>query len=339
MATTTPPELRARRPIRVVPDLRERVWGGTRLTPPGSPAIGEAWMVGPWNALADGPGTLGDLAVQLGPDLVGSDAPAGRDFPLLVKLLDPAAWLSVQVHPDDEQAVRLEGPGFVGKTEGWYVIETPPQAAILLGARPSASPAELRAGLRAGRVAGLLQSYTVHAGDAYLVLAGTLHAVGPGPLIYEIQQASDITYRCDDWGRPATAGRALHTEKSLAVARLEPWPGAVASSTGQARSGLLMACRHFVLEYLRPGWPGALERATGGSSAHVLTAVRGHAKLRGDGWQELLAPLESLVVPAAAGPYSVTAEDPPETGDADEPLVLVARLPSREEAEGMPGAA
>ena len=320
MATTTPPELRARRPIRVVPDLRERVWGGTRLTPPGSPSIGEAWMVGPWNALADGPGTLGDLAAQLGPDLVGSDAPAARGFPLLVKLLDPAAWLSVQVHPDDEQAVRLEGPGFVGKTEGWYVIETPPQAAILLGARPSASPRELRAGLRAGQVSGLLEPYTVHAGDAYLVLAGTLHAVGPGPLIYEIQQASDITYRCDDWGRPATAGRTLHTEQSLAVARLEPWHGSVATSSGADRRGVLMSCLHFVLEYLRPGVGETLAHATDGLSMHILTVVRGRASLVGDGWRDALGPLESLVLPAAAGAYGVTA-------DLDDSMVLLARLP------------
>ncbi len=317
--------------MRTVPSLRPRVWGGTRLTPPGSVPIGESWLVGPESTLAGtdhGDLTLDDLVARHGVDLVGTDAPSVAGFPLLVKLLDPAEWLSVQVHPDDEQALRLEGPGAVGKTEGWYFIEAAPEATILLGARPEASAQELLAGLQAGRVAHLLQRRRVQAGDACLVEAGTLHAVGPGVLVYEIQQASDITYRCDDWGRPATAGRALHTRQSIEVAHLEPWAGEVASSTGPAVEGVLLRCPKFVLEHVWATADAWVERDTSRSSVHVLTGVNGPLLVEGQGWTEQLAAGESLVIPAVTGAYRMTQGPGDPAGSPDRSLALVARLPS-----------
>jgi mannose-6-phosphate isomerase len=324
-------------PFKTVPSLRPRVWGGTRLTPPGSVPIGESWLVGPGSTLA-GPGrgdlTLDDLVARHGVDLVGTDAPAGTGFPLLIKLLDPAEWLSVQVHPDDEQAVRLEGPGAVGKTEGWYFIEAAPEATILLGARPEASAQELLAGLQAGHVAHLLQRRHVQAGDACLVEAGTLHAVGPGVLVYEIQQASDITYRCDDWGRPATAGRALHTRQSIEVAHLGPWTGQVTSSVASAAEDVLLRCTKFVLEHT---WASAgtwIERDTRRSSVHVLTGVSGPLIVQGQSWSESVDAGESLVIPAAVGAYRV-AQGPGDAAELPErSLALVARLPGPAEVAG-----
>jgi mannose-6-phosphate isomerase len=297
-------------------------------------AIGESWLVGPDSTIAgsgQGDRTLDDLVARHGVDLVGTDAPTGTGFPLLVKLLDPAEWLSVQVHPDDEQAVRLEGPGAVGKTEGWYFIEAAPEATILLGARPEASPQELLAGLQAGRVAHLLQRRRVAAGDACLVEAGTLHAVGPGVLVYEIQQASDITYRCDDWGRPATAGRALHTRQSIEVAHLGPWTGEVTSSAGPAPEGVLLRCAKFVLERVWASAAASIERDTGRSSVHVLTGVSGALIVQGQGWSDSVGAGESLVIPAAAGAYRV-ARGPGDGATLPErSLALVARLPSSAE--------
>ena len=177
-------------PFRTIPYLSERVWGGTRLTPPGSPPIGESWLVGPWSRTGGGPApdaTLDELAAVHGARLVGNDARWPDRFPFLAKLLDPAEWLSIQVHPDDEQAQRLEGPGGVGKTEAWYVLEAEPGAAILLGIRPDVPPAAVLAGIRRGDLAGLLVRRTVSAGEAYPVPAGTIHAVGPGALLYEVQ--------------------------------------------------------------------------------------------------------------------------------------------------------
>lgn len=329
-------------PFRTVPSLRPRVWGGTRLTPPGSVAIGESWLVGPDSTLVGprlGDLTLDDLVARHGADLVGTDAPVGRGFPLLVKLLDPTEWLSVQVHPDDEQAVRLEGPGAVGKTEGWYFIEAAPEATILLGARPEASAQELLAGLQAGRVAHLLQRRRVQAGDACLVEAGTLHAVGPGVLVYEIQQASDITYRCDDWGRPASAGRALHTRQSIEVAHLRPWTGEVTLSAGPAAEGVLLRCTKFVLEHVWATAASWIERDTRRSSVHVLTGVSGPLVVQGQGWSESVGAGESLVIPAATGAYRISqgSDGPAELPDRS--LALVARLPSSAElAPGRAGA-
>ena len=281
-------------PFKVQPDLRPRVWGGKRLTPPGtSPPIGEAWLAGPWSPLpgrSGEPQTLEDLAASHGARLTGTDATAPGRFPLLAKILDPAAWLSVQVHPDDALARDLEGPGAVGKTEAWYVIEAEPGAEILLGVQPGVQPEAVRSAIRDGGLAGLLQRRQVTAGEAYLVEAGTLHAIGPGVLAYEIQQPSDITYRVEDWGRPASAGRPLHIEQSLACVDATPWPGPVRSSAGDDPRGRLVACEHFVLEYLRPGPEGPVPGDPGLASVHVLTAVSGSVAVHGAGWEDGLDP-------------------------------------------------
>jgi len=312
------------RPVRTLPDLRRRVWGGTRLTPPGEPAVGEAWLAGGGSIIADGPfagESLDALAAASGVHLTGTAASRPDRFPLLAKLLDPADWLSVQVHPDDAQARTLEGPEGVGKTEAWFVIEAAPGAEILLGVRPSVTPDAVRGSIANGGLADLLERRRVAAGEAYLVPAGTLHAVGPGSLIYEIQQPSDVTYRCDDWGRPASAARPLHTAQSLVCARTTPWEIGVRTLAG-GDAVTLVACDHFVLEGLRPQRLRPIRRDPALASVHVLTPVTGSATVRGDGWAEALAPLETLVIPADAGAYSV------EAGGGPEATVLLARLPS-----------
>jgi len=314
-------------PVRTLPDLRRRVWGGSRLTPPGEPAIGEAWLAGGGSVVADGPfrgATLDDLAAAHGLPFTGTAAARPDRFPLLVKLLDPAAWLSVQVHPDDDQARRLEGPGAVGKTEAWYIIEAGPGAEILLGVRPAVTADAVREAITAGGLAGLLERRPVTAGQTYLVPAGTLHAVGPGALFYEIQQPSDITYRCDDWGRPATADRQLHTAQSLACGRPTPWTESVRSMAASG-GGTLVTCGHFILEGLRPEASLPQRRDPAGVSVHVLTAIAGTATAHGDGWSETLEPFGSLIVPADAGPYAVAAKDLAT-------IVLLGRLPSPREA-------
>jgi mannose-6-phosphate isomerase len=317
-------------PLRVRPDLRERVWGGTRLTPPGTAPgatpIGEAWLAGPASIVADGPyagTTLDELAARSGRTFVGRDARWADRFPLLAKVLDPRAWLSVQVHPDDEQAEQLEGPGAVGKTEAWYVIEAEPDAAILLGVRPDVAPDAVREAIRHGGLARLLERRLVAPGEAYLVPAGTLHAVGPDALLYELQQPSDITYRCDDWGRPPSAGRPLHVDQSLACARPEPWPGEVQRGSATGGRDVIVACDHFIIERLRPGPDSPVVCDPAMASVHLLTAVGGSAEVRGSGWTESLEPFETLIVPADAGDYEVDGAPAAQS----RPVVLLARVP------------
>ena len=323
------------RPFRIQPDLRPRVWGGTRLTPTGAAPVGEAWLAGPGSNVIGGPDpgtTLEQLAAAHGSRLIGSDATVAGHFPLLAKIIDPADWLSVQVHPDDDHARNLEGPDAVGKTEAWYVIEAAAGAEILLGVKPAVRPETVREAIREGGLADLLQRHAVAAGEAYLVPAGTLHAIGPGVLVYEIQQPSDITYRCDDWGRPPSAGRPLHVEQSLACVRPTTWPGPVRSSAGPARRGLLVTCEHFVVEYLRPHAEAPLPCDPGLASVHLLTAVTAPADVHATGWEERLEPFETLVVPADAGGYLVAAP-PGAAWSAPAPTVLLARLPAQGERE------
>jgi mannose-6-phosphate isomerase len=293
-------------PLPTAPLAKERVWGGTRLMPPRALPIGELWIAGPWIGVAAGPragGILEDVAAELGETLVGTAAPTGPGprFPLLAKLLDPAAWLSVQVHPDDAVARALEGPAAVGKEEAWYVVEAEPGAELLVGLRDGVTLDDARAAIelppdrRGGAVVDLLQRVAVGRGDAITLPAGTLHAVGPGVLLYEIQQPSDITYRVDDWGRPATPERPLHVDQALASIGIGERP--VVRHAGP--TGRLVTGSHVALDLVDA--PTTLR--PGGRTLHVITALDGAVVVSGPGWDERLEPFETLVVPAAIAAY------------------------------------
>ncbi len=298
-------------PLRVVPLEKERVWGGSRLGPARALPIGEVWVAGPWSIVETGPWggrPLEDVATALGRELVGSSAPSGPGprFPLLVKLLDPAAWLSVQVHPDDAVARRLEGPGAVGKAEAWYVIDAVPGAELLVGLRGDATLAGARTAIerpaaeRGTAVVDLLERLEVRRGDAVLLPAGTLHAVGPGVFLYELQQPSDLTYRVDDWGRPATPGRRLHVAQALASIGVGDSPEVHRA----VPAGRVLGCPWFTLDLLDA--PGTQHPA--GRSLHVVTALYAPVDLEGAGWTERLQPLETVVVPAATHAYDLRPE-------------------------------
>jgi len=304
-------------PLRLVPLAKERVWGGTRLGAPRALPIGELWVAGPWTTVADGPyagRSLEAVATAMGPELVGTEAPAGPGprFPLLVKLIDPVEWLSVQVHPGDALARRLGGANAVGKAEAWFVLEAEPEAELLIGARPGVRQADLREAIRKGAATTtLLARHPVSAGDAVMLPAGTLHAVGPGVLIYEVQQPSDLTYRVDDWGRPATPQRPLHTEEALAAVVPDSRP----EIRRGGAAGRVVSCAYFTLDLVDA--PARLDPA--GRTLHVVTAVAAPLVLAGAGWDERVEPLETVVVPASGGAYELRPEP---GGEA-----LVAALP------------
>ena len=210
------------------PQYRERVWGGQRLKAH-NPPIGELWGAFEDSRVQTGSHagqTVADLAARYGAAFLGNDVVArfGLRFPLLVKLLDCADWLSVQVHPNDEQAERLVGTGQYGKTEAWHFLDVEKGTSILAGVQPGTTPAALAAAVRTGRILDVAQRLDVFPGETYLIPAGTLHALGPGLLLYEVQQASDTTYRVYDWDRPAGAGRQLHVEESVAVTNPQNTP-------------------------------------------------------------------------------------------------------------------
>ncbi len=206
-------------PLLLKPQFVERIWGTRDLSPlfgpaPGEAPIGEVWLTGDENQVANGAlagMSLAELCRRYGRELVGESAPQANRFPLLVKFIFPRDKLSVQVHPDDETARRAGLPN--GKTECWYVLQAEPGAKVGLGLKPGTTREQFAQAIREVRAEALLNWMEVRAGEMIYVDAGTVHAIGPGVVLLETQQNSDTTYRLYDYGRP----RELHVEQGLAA--------------------------------------------------------------------------------------------------------------------------
>ncbi len=291
-------------PLQVSVQFHARVWGGQRLKPTTKPEIpiGEAWLIHELNTVQSGVfagRSLKALALEFGSDLLGTNYKASR-FPLLIKLLDCADWLSIQVHPNDLQAVQLEGVGQLGKTEAWHLLEVDAGAKLIAGVKNGISQVVLETAIRSGNVQDVAQFEAVQSGDTVMMHAGTMHALGPGMLLYEVQQTSDITYRVYDWDRPASAGRALHLEQSVAVTTTS---AAKAQHEPVFSSGavVLTTCPYFVLEKLK----NTTKAVPDGSSFHTITLTKGSAMLECAGMTMQLQPYDSIIIPATSPAYSL----------------------------------
>ncbi len=305
-------ETQAWYPLRLVPELHARVWGGRQLggilgvAMPDGP-VGESWSMGTDNRVADGPlagQSLGaviarDPAATLGRTVLAS----GRtDLPLLFKIIDAAELLSIQVHPDDRYARTVEGAAF-GKSEAWHILAATPGAYVIHGFSRPVTTDEIRAGLGNGAITDLLRRVELQAGDTFYVPAGTVHAIGGGLLLAEIQENSDLTYRLYDWGRP----RELHIDRSLAVLHARP-PGfglsrPLAVAAGSSSVTYLVACRYFVYQALDVA--DSLDCDTEGHSFHVLFAQHGTGTLVWKGGSASLQTGETVFVPAALRRYRI----------------------------------
>jgi len=273
------------------------VWGGRRLADvlgkalPTNESYGESWEVSDhplhYSEVVAGPEagrTLRSLMEQNADALLG---PTHADeFPWLVKFLDADDWLSVQVHPD-EPAVRRLLPGEGSKTEAWFIIDAAPGSRIFAGLQPGTDEARLRAALAAGTVTQCLHSFEPRPGDCVFLPAGTVHAVGGGVLMAEVQQTSDATFRLFDWNRRDSHGqsRPLHIEESMASIHWSRGPVTPVHAAGyqDVRAGgpaptrrrMLVECRYFHLEYLQASQPFSMGGA-GRLQALVVLAGRGH---------------------------------------------------------------
>ncbi len=271
------------KPIQLLPRFRERVWGRTDLTPyftgiPGTEPIGEVWFTSGENRTSDGR-TLGEL-VSAQPEILGTGADPKRPelVPLLVKLLFTTERLSVQVHPDDEYAERHHQS--LGKTEAWYVLDSQPPGELAVGFRQTLTPQQLKLAAQSGEIENLLDWRTVHAGDVIFTPAGTVHAIGAGLTICEIQENSDITYRLYDYGRP----RELHLEHGVAVShpgphRLPPRPVRLADWRTQ-----LLECPYFRIEQLRPSKP--IRFTASAEYYQLLICTKGSGRIEGQAARE-----------------------------------------------------
>lgn len=310
MRARYPPAMSVDTPLRFVPIPRPRVWGGRRLEtifgralPPGEP-VGESWdladLPGAVSVVASGAHagrTLHDLVEAEPGDLLGrAQAKAGR-FPLLVKLLDAHRTLSVQVHPDEAAAARLGGDA---KDEAWFVLNADPGAALYLGLKPGTGRAELARSVEDGEVASLLAPCAPRPGDVIHVPPGTVHALGDGVVLVEVQQPSDTTYRLFDWGRLGSDGRprALQVEKALEAIHFGSDP------RGPVAGGCIDS----------PAFRARWVRGQGGGEEPAADLPRvviatGAGTLAWRGTEEALRYGDTVLLPAACGDVEVRGAD------------------------------
>jgi len=308
-------------PLRFVPYLRPMVWGGRRLKEvlgkslPTDEPYGESWEISDHSShqsvVASGPlagKTLRQLMEEDRAALLGRGAEAYRVFPWLIKFLDARDWLSVQVHPDDEEVKRLL-PGEGGKTEAWFVLDAQPGSRVYAGLLPGVDEERLRAALAAGTVADCLHTFAPQPGDCVFLPAGTVHAVGGGVLMAEVQQTSDATFRLFDWNRHDAFGkaRALHIEEALACIDWHRGPvrpihveDYAASALQPASPGTkrksLVSCAYFKLEFLYANEPFEFG---GEGRLQVLIVLGGNGRLATDAGEEEAKLGQVWLAPAA----------------------------------------
>jgi mannose-6-phosphate isomerase len=296
----------------------EKPWGGRSLErllgialPDGR--IGESWELSDRrdhpSVVAAGPyegRELRRLMLSHGKDLLGEARPSPSGaFPLLVKYLDVTQPLSVQVHPDAPTAARLrvEGP----KTECWYVLAAEPGAIIHLGLKPEADPADFAEHADGPEVVDYLNSFEVQAGEFVFVPAGTVHAIGAGVTILEVQENCDVTFRLWDWGRVGKDGRPResHVEQALLAIRyeepvLEPFRPTPTTFQGHSGRAQLVDCEAFAVELLEVHGRLALG---GDGLPSVVVVLEGRARIRKDGRSWAVERGDVQLVPAALGPH------------------------------------
>ncbi len=298
-------------PMRLQPTLHTRVWGGRRLAEtlakalPTADPYGESWELHDSSVVLNGAysgHTLGDLTRDLGAQLIGTDFDPAQGFPLLAKFLDAADWLSIQVHPNDAQAAELEGEPR-GKTEAWVILEAEPDARLVIGIQPGTPHAQVAHAITTNTLESLVVYADVRAGDVLYIPAGTIHAIGPGLLIYEIQQSCDLTYRMYDWGRMGLDGqpRPLHIEKSLKVANLATLPAITHPIENPLVAGAyFITHRHELTPTAEP-----LETL---GHFHALTCIHGDGEVHTSGGAVAFQRGETILIPAALGAYSLRGE-------------------------------
>lgn len=237
--------------------------------------------------------TLTDAADVMGAELLGEF----KEFPLLLKLLDAKERLSVQVHPDDEYAARVEGKR--GKTEAWYILNADPGAKLVFGVKAKSSE-ELRQIVASGHIEDTLNWIDVRPGDCLYIQSGTVHAIGGGIVLYEIQQSSDVTYRMWDWGRP----REIHTQKALDVTRCDIVTRPVEPQTTEVMGGeriSLIDGDFFKLTRLN-----VMGRMPVEADSFALITALGEGAIEYDGGSVLVHNGESVLIPAAMHDFMVS---------------------------------
>ena len=296
--------------FKLKPALKDYLWGGTRLKTDFGfesdlPVVAEAWS---FSCHPDGESTvcggeydgitLTELVEKLGNDCLGNNCADFPFFPMLIKLIDAAKPLSIQVHPSDEYALKNENQ--FGKTEMWYIVDCDEGASLYYGFKGDVSKEEFESRIADGTLCDILNEVPVHKGDCFFITAGTIHAIGAGILIAEIQQNSNCTYRVFDYGRLGADGkpRPLHIEKALAVtercAPVHPF--------GKPENDTLAECEYFKVERLNIA--GEREIYVGEDSFSALLCTCGEAEVDGVKMEKG----DCLFIPAYYGKVKITGD-------------------------------
>ena len=307
-------------PLRFQPILRRYLWGGRRLESLGKQLgpegdYAESWEIvdrgADQSVVAAGPlagGTLGALMREFGRPLLGRHA-AHERFPLLFKFLDAQHRLSLQVHPDDARAAALDPPD-LGKSEAWVILEAQPRSYIYAGLRRGIDRDTLGHEIARRTVELCCERIEPRAGDCYFLPAGVVHALGPGLLVAEIQQAADTTYRLYDYDRVGPDGqpRKLHVAEALEAIDYDYGPVAAQPPQPTDVPGVerLVACDPFVLDRWTLSAP---HRTRGDDRCHILVVLEGAIEVAGDPVGQPLTRGGLILLPAELGALDVQVRD------------------------------
>ena len=306
-------------PLRFDPIYQYRLWGGRRFERllseplPGAGPIGEAWILSDRDdhpsKVADGPlkgQTICDLIAAAPDGMLGKYSDRYKRFPLLLKFLDAREMLSVQVHPTDEQPDLLP-PGESGKTEAWIVLEAEPESQIFAGLKPGTTANDLRH-LEKATAEQHLASFHPELGECIFIPAGTVHALGGGVVVFEVQENSDVTFRLFDWGRvDSQTGKAreLHIEKALQCIDLAQGPigpiTPVVETPAPVLREKMLDCSHFALWRIRGNTRVAVGAA---DEPRVMVCIEGNGKIEVDGAGFPIRKGDVFLLPAALGACS-----------------------------------
>lgn len=296
--------------VKLEPAKKSAIWGGRKLIEEFGKGFDGENLAETWELSAHPDGlsviasgedvglTLPEYIEKYGKGILGANCEKFEDFPILIKLIDAKSKLSVQVHPDDAYARKYENQ--YGKTEMWYVVEDEPGAKLCYGCKREVSKDEFRKHIADNTLDEVMNMVPVKQGDVFFIEAGTIHAIGGGIVVVEIQQNSNVTYRVYDYGRVGADGkpRELHIEKALDVAKLAP------PRTDYDFGGHIGVCDCFVVDLFRIDGAGLNGNATVDSFVSLLV-VEGEGAVENNGETLSMKKGDSILITAGSGAFFV----------------------------------
>jgi mannose-6-phosphate isomerase len=310
-------------PLRFKPILRDYIWGGRHLaTDLGKPLgnmerAAESWEIVDHGAdqsiVAEGPlagRSLHELVSSRGDEVFGRHRPRGQ-FPLLFKFLDCQKTLSVQVHPNDQQAAKLDPPD-LGKTEAWVILAAAAGSKVYAGLKRGVDRPTLERALAGGKCDDCLHEFEPRVGDCILIEAGTVHALGAGLLVAEIQQSSDTTYRLFDWNRVDRDGkpRELHINQALDTIDFARGPVNPVSPVTMSSPDIerLVSCDKFILDRRRMN---GVHTMPNDDQFHILVDIEGTMEVKSIHGAESLGRGDTILIPSSASGVTIVGQGGP----------------------------